>query len=168
MPPFAGSNPAAPTSFSITRSPKAPTRLSSGNPALGVATSPRRAGRTLASARADPDVEAATIDLARLARSVPEIGAGLAALLARQHASWTMPGWTMPGWTMPGDVGYLDDDGLLFLTDRKARDDHFGGVNIYPREAENLLITHPKVADMVVIGMPDPDRGQGHTKRITG
>jgi len=62
---------------------------------------------------------------------------------------WTMPGWTTPGWTMPGDVGYLDDDDTLFLTDRKARgrkarDDHSGGVNIYPQEAGNLLITIPR------------------------
>jgi acyl-CoA synthetase (AMP-forming)/AMP-acid ligase II len=64
------------------------------------------------------------------------------------------------GWTSLGDVGYLDADGYLFLTDRKAYMIISGGVNIYPQEIENLLITHPKVADAAVIGAPDPDMGE--------
>jgi fatty-acyl-CoA synthase len=63
------------------------------------------------------------------------------------------------GWTSLGDVGYLDSDGYLFLTDRKAYMIISGGVNIYPQEIENLLITHPKVA-AAVIGAPDPDMGE--------
>jgi long-chain acyl-CoA synthetase len=59
-----------------------------------------------------------------------------------------------------GDVGYLDDDGYLYLTDRKAFMIISGGVNIYPQEAENLLITHPKVADVAVIGVPNEDFGE--------
>lgn len=81
---------------------------------------------------------------------------------------WTMPGWTTPGWTMPGDVGYLDDDDTLFLTDRKARDDHFGGREHLPPGGREPAHHHPKVADMAVIGMPDTDMGEGQTKRITG
>lgn len=59
-----------------------------------------------------------------------------------------------------GDVGYLDDDGFLFLTDRSTFMIISGGVNIYPQETENLLITHPKVYDAAVIGIPNPDFGE--------
>src|SRR5438876_2757397 len=54
-----------------------------------------------------------------------------------------------------GDVGYLDDEGWLYLTDRKTYMIISGGVNIYPQETENLLITHPKVMDAAVIGVQD-------------
>jgi len=64
------------------------------------------------------------------------------------------------GWTSLGDVGYMDEDGYLFLTDRKSFMIISGGVNIYPQEIENLLVTHPKVADAAVIGAPDPDMGE--------
>jgi long-chain acyl-CoA synthetase len=59
-----------------------------------------------------------------------------------------------------GDVGYLDDDGYLYLTDRKSYMIISGGVNIYPQETENLLITHPKVLDAAVIGVPNEDLGE--------
>ena len=64
------------------------------------------------------------------------------------------------GWTTLGDVGRLDQDGYLFLTDRKAFMIISGGVNIYPQEAENLLVTHPQVMDAAVFGVPDPDFGE--------
>ena len=59
-----------------------------------------------------------------------------------------------------GDVGYVDDDGYLYLTDRKTFMIISGGVNIYPQETENLLITHPKVADAAVFGVPNADLGE--------
>jgi long-chain acyl-CoA synthetase len=59
-----------------------------------------------------------------------------------------------------GDVGYLDADGFLYLTDRKTFMIISGGVNIYPQETENLLITHPLVQDAAVIGVPDDDLGE--------
>lgn len=59
-----------------------------------------------------------------------------------------------------GDIGYLDEDGYLFLTDRKTFMIISGGVNIYPQETENLLITHPKVADAAVFGVPNADLGE--------
>ena len=65
-----------------------------------------------------------------------------------------------PNWTTLGDVGRLDADGYLYLTDRKAFMIISGGVNIYPQETENLLITHPKVADVAVIGVPNEDFGE--------
>ncbi|NQY57217.1 MAG: AMP-binding protein [Ilumatobacteraceae bacterium] len=64
------------------------------------------------------------------------------------------------GWTTLGDVGYLDDDGFLYLTDRKAYMIITGGVNVYPQEAENLLVTHPKVIDVAVFGVPNDDFGE--------
>src|SRR5205823_7282029 len=59
-----------------------------------------------------------------------------------------------------GDVGYVDDDGFLYLTDRATFMIISGGVNIYPQECENLLITHPKVADAAVFGVPNEDMGE--------
>ncbi|MCU1504807.1 MAG: acyl-CoA synthetase [Ilumatobacteraceae bacterium] len=59
-----------------------------------------------------------------------------------------------------GDMGYVDEDGWLFLTDRKTFMIISGGVNIYPQETENLLITHPKVADAAVFGVPNADLGE--------
>ena len=64
------------------------------------------------------------------------------------------------GWRTLGDMGYLDDGGYLFLTDRQAHMIISGGVNIYPQEAENVLIEHPAVADVAVIGIPDPEMGE--------
>jgi fatty-acyl-CoA synthase len=64
------------------------------------------------------------------------------------------------GWVTVGDVGYLDDDGYLFLTDRRHHMIISGGVNIYPQEAENLLASHPKVLDAAVFGVPDHEMGQ--------
>ena len=59
-----------------------------------------------------------------------------------------------------GDVGYVDSDGFLYLTDRATFMIISGGVNIYPQECENLLITHPKVADAAVFGVPNADLGE--------
>jgi long-chain acyl-CoA synthetase len=59
-----------------------------------------------------------------------------------------------------GDVGYVDGDGYLYLTDRASFMIISGGVNIYPQECENLLITHPKIADAAVFGVPNADLGE--------
>ncbi len=64
------------------------------------------------------------------------------------------------GWSTLGDVGYLDEDGYLYLTDRQAFTIISGGVNVYPQEAENVLVTHPKVGDAAVFGVPDPEMGE--------
>ena len=64
------------------------------------------------------------------------------------------------GWRTLGDIGYLDSDGYLYLTDRQAHMIISGGVNIYPQEAENVLIGHPAVADVAVIGVPDAEMGE--------
>ncbi len=64
------------------------------------------------------------------------------------------------GWSTLGDIGYLDEEGYLYLTDRKANMIISGGVNIYPQETENVLITHPKVQDVAVFGVPNEDFGE--------
>jgi acyl-CoA synthetase (AMP-forming)/AMP-acid ligase II len=64
------------------------------------------------------------------------------------------------GWSTLGDIGKLDEDGFLYLTDRKAHMIISGGVNIYPQEAENVLTMHPSVADVAVIGVPNEDFGE--------
>ncbi len=64
------------------------------------------------------------------------------------------------GWTTLGDVGYLDKDNFLYLTERKAFMIISGGVNIYPQESENVLINHPKVVDVAVFGIPNEEFGE--------
>lgn len=64
------------------------------------------------------------------------------------------------GWVTVGDVGYLDEDGYLYLTDRRDHMIISGGVNIYPQETENMLISHPLVVDAAVFGVPDEVMGQ--------
>jgi long-chain acyl-CoA synthetase len=64
------------------------------------------------------------------------------------------------GWRTLGDIGRMDEDGYLYLTDRQAHMIIAGGVNIYPQEIENVLTEHPMVGDVAVIGVPDPDMGE--------
>ena len=65
-----------------------------------------------------------------------------------------------PTWTTVGDLGYVDEEGYLFLTDRKAFMIISGGVNIYPQEIEDVLALHPAVNDVAVIGVPDEEMGE--------
>jgi fatty-acyl-CoA synthase len=64
------------------------------------------------------------------------------------------------GWRTVGDVGYLDADGCLFLTDRASNMIISGGVNIYPQEIENVLTLHPEVVDAAVLGVAEPEMGE--------
>ncbi|MGB7411095.1 MAG: acyl-CoA synthetase [Sphingopyxis granuli] len=64
------------------------------------------------------------------------------------------------GWTTLGDIGRLDDEGYLYLTDRRSFTIISGGVNIYPQEIENILIMHDEVADVAVFGVPDAEMGE--------
>jgi len=64
------------------------------------------------------------------------------------------------GWATTGDVGYVDKDGYLYLTDRKNFMIISGGVNIYPQEVENIMATHAKIADVAVFGVPNEEFGE--------
>jgi acyl-CoA synthetase (AMP-forming)/AMP-acid ligase II len=72
----------------------------------------------------------------------------------------TAKAYSPEGWSTLGDVGFLDDDGYLHLTDRKAYMIISGGVNIYPQEAEDVLIMHPAVQDVAVFGVPHAEMGE--------
>lgn len=72
----------------------------------------------------------------------------------------TRAAYNARGWATYGDIGYLDADGYLYLTDRVANMIVSGGVNIYPQEAENLLSLHPAVADVAVVGVPNAEFGE--------
>jgi acyl-CoA synthetase (AMP-forming)/AMP-acid ligase II len=64
------------------------------------------------------------------------------------------------GWTTLGDIGRVDEDGYLYLTDRRAYTIISGGVNVYPQESEDVLTLHPAVADVAVFGIPDDEMGE--------
>ena len=72
----------------------------------------------------------------------------------------TKRAYNAKGWSTLGDVGYLDDEGFLYLTDRKSYMIISGGVNIYPQETEDVLITHPEIADVAVFGVPNDEMGE--------
>src|SRR5215210_6304896 len=75
-------------------------------------------------------------------------------------AEKTASAWNDRGWSTMGDIGRVDADGYLYLTDRVAHTIISGGVNIYPREAEDVLIVHPAVLDVGVVGVPDDEMGE--------
>jgi len=75
-------------------------------------------------------------------------------------AEKTRSAYIAPGVATLGDVGYVTDDGFVFITDRVADMVVSGGVNLYPAESEKVLLQHPQVADVAVIGVPDGDLGE--------
>jgi long-chain acyl-CoA synthetase len=64
------------------------------------------------------------------------------------------------GWLLTGDLGYMDEDGYFYIVDRKKDMIIAGGFNIYPREVEEVLYEHPSIQEVVVVGVPDPYRGE--------
>jgi long-chain acyl-CoA synthetase len=78
---------------------------------------------------------------------------------------WNLPEATREvfrpdGWFLTGDIGYLDSDGILCITDRKKDMIIMSGWKVYPTEVENVIIRHPAVADVAVFGVPDERRGE--------
>jgi acyl-CoA synthetase (AMP-forming)/AMP-acid ligase II len=72
----------------------------------------------------------------------------------------TASAWNDRGWSTLGDIGHVDEDGYLYLTDRSTFMIVSGGVNIYPQEVENLLVMHPKLVDAAVFGVPNNEFGE--------
>ena len=72
----------------------------------------------------------------------------------------TAQAYSKQGWSTLGDIGWLDEDGFLYLTDRRAYTIISGGVNVYPQETEDLLVTHPAVTDVAVFGVPNEELGE--------
>ncbi|NTE68205.1 acyl-CoA synthetase [Agrobacterium tumefaciens] len=78
----------------------------------------------------------------------------------RRDPEKTAKAYLRPGCSTIGDVGYVDEEGYLFLTDRASYTIISGGVNVYPQETEDLLVQHPDVADVAVFGVPNEDLGE--------
>ena len=87
-------------------------------------------------------------------------GNGLQSFEYHNDPEKTRAGRLANGWSTLGDIGRVDEDGFLYLTDRKANMIISGGVNIYPQETENVLTVHPKVHDVAVFGVPNEDFGE--------
>jgi long-chain acyl-CoA synthetase len=121
--------------------------------------------RRLASAgRATPAVRVRIVDEDDRPRPPGEMGEITARGDLIMRGYWNKPQATAEtlrgGWLHTGDVGYLDEDGYLFITDRKKDMIISGGSNIYPREIEEVICRHPGVFEVAVIGIPDAKWGE--------
>jgi acyl-CoA synthetase (AMP-forming)/AMP-acid ligase II len=98
-------------------------------------------------------------------RPLGEIGEIVVRSSGMMSGYWRNPGMTAEvlreGWLHTGDMGLLDEDGFLYIIDRKKDMIVSGGENIYSREVEDALVAHPMVAEAAVIGVPDPRWGEG-------
>lgn len=77
-----------------------------------------------------------------------------------KDAEKTQAAYNAEGWSTLGDIGHVDEEGYLYLTDRASQMIITGGVNVYPREVEDLLLTHPAIQDAAVFGVPDEEFGE--------
>jgi fatty-acyl-CoA synthase len=84
----------------------------------------------------------------------------------RNDPAKTADSYDSRGWTTVGDLARLDEDGYLYLADRRSDLILRGGVNVYPQEAENVLSVHPSVADVAVFGIPDAVLGERVAARV--
>jgi long-chain acyl-CoA synthetase len=103
----------------------------------------------------DPDTELLPGENGEIALRGPSVAQGY----------WNMPEATAAvfrkdGWFLTGDIGHLDEDGILYITDRKKDMIIMSGWKIYPTEVENIIIRHPAVADVAVFGVPDERKGE--------
>jgi long-chain acyl-CoA synthetase len=103
----------------------------------------------------DPGKELASGERGEIALRGPSVAKGY----------WNMPEATaavfrQDGWFLTGDIGYLDEEGILYITDRKKDMIIMSGWKIYPTEVENVIIQHPAIADVAVFGVPDERKGE--------
>jgi long-chain acyl-CoA synthetase len=104
---------------------------------------------------ADPEKELPPGETGEIALRGPSVAKGY----------WNLPGATAEvfrpdGWFLTGDIGHLDEDGILFITDRKKDMIVMSGWKIYPTEVENAIVQHPKVSDVAVFGVSDERKGE--------
>lgn len=85
---------------------------------------------------------------------------GMASFEYHNDPEKTKAAFNSRGWSTLGDLGHLDAEGYLYLSDRRTDLILSGGVNIYPKEVEEVLVAHPAVSDVCVLGLPDPEMGQ--------
>jgi long-chain acyl-CoA synthetase len=120
--------------------------------------------RLRAAGRPYPGVRVKIVDSTGIPLPAGEIGEVCLHTPARMTGYWGMPEATaatlVDGWVHTGDAGYLDADGYLFIHDRLKDMIIVGGENVYPNEVENTLATHPGVADVAVVGVPDERFGE--------
>lgn len=112
-----------------------------------------------------PDTEAAIVDIATGEMKGPrEVGEVAIRGPQVMKGYWRKPEETekafLNGWLLTGDLGYMDEEGFFYIVDRKKDMIIAGGYNIYPREVEEVLFTHPAVKEAAVVGVPDPYRGE--------
>jgi acyl-CoA synthetase (AMP-forming)/AMP-acid ligase II len=126
---------------------------------------PEGSPRMRSAGKALPGVEVAVIDEA--GNPVPDgvVGEIATRSVANMSGYWNMPDATKKtidpaGWLRTGDAGYMDADGYLYIHDRVKDMIISGGENVYPAEVENAIFGHPAVADVAVIGVPDPKWGE--------
>ena len=113
-----------------------------------------------------PDTDCRIVDLETGERELSAGEVGELTIRGPQvmRAYWNMPGETdlalRDGWLYTGDIARMDEDGYVFIVDRKKDLIISKGYNIYPREIDEVLYEHPKILDAVAVGMPDPKRGE--------
>jgi long-chain acyl-CoA synthetase len=129
--------------------------------AAGTVTS-HRVGRRIKPGSVGEPIDGAEVAIVDAVDGVGEVHARGAGIMRGywRNDTGTRAALSADGWFATGDVGYLDDDGYLFLVDRKKDVIIRGGYNVYPREIEEVLFAHPAVREAVAVGVPDPLLGE--------
>jgi acyl-CoA synthetase (AMP-forming)/AMP-acid ligase II len=131
---------------------------------------PVRERRLASAGREYPGVQVKIVDENDHPLRAGEIGEVITRSDLVMRGYWNQPDKTeealREGWLHTGDIGYLDEDGYLYLVDRKHDKIITGGLNVYPREVEEALSTHPAVAQVAVFGVNDPFWGEAITAAV--
>jgi long-chain acyl-CoA synthetase len=126
--------------------------------------STRAANRPVCVGRALPHARLAVVDPEGNPDPTGEVGEVCIGGDGVMLGYWNAPDLTAEtirdGWLHTGDLGRLDDDGFLFIVDRKKDLIIRGGFNVYPRDVEDVLMSHPDVVSAAVVGRPDPEKGE--------
>jgi acyl-CoA synthetase (AMP-forming)/AMP-acid ligase II len=131
---------------------------------------PKREQRLISAGREYPGVRVQVVDDQDRFLPPGEIGEVVTRSDLVMKGYWNQPDKTAEalrgGWLHTGDIGYLDEEGYLFLIDRKHDKIITGGLNVYPREVEEILATHTAVAQVIAFGLEDPYWGEVVTAAV--